>query len=75
MTLDRLPIGCKATIQGLRSADPQMTRLMELGVVPGATVAMLGRAPFSGPVRLALGQTRLSIRLEQAAAIDVEPEP
>ncbi|MCS7006676.1 MAG: metal-dependent transcriptional regulator, partial [Gaiellaceae bacterium] len=52
-TLDDLAVGERARVARVPDRDPELLRyLTELGLVPEATVEILGRAPFGGPVTL-----------------------
>ena len=46
-------------------------RLMEMGLVEGAVVEMLGRAPLGDPLRVRLGDYRLSIRVSDARLVEL----
>lgn len=46
-------------------------RLMELGLVPGTTVQVVGVAPLGDPLQITLRGGQLSIRKQEAAAIAV----
>lgn len=52
-----------------------MLRLMEMGLVPGASVRVRKRAPFRGPLELWVGGYILSIRSNEARLLGVTPEP
>jgi ferrous iron transport protein A len=44
-------------------------RMAALGLIPGKRVALLRRAPFGGPLHLAIGPTELMIRRADARAV------
>jgi ferrous iron transport protein A len=48
-------------------------RLMELGLVPGTTVTVKKVAPLGDPLELSARGCTLSIRVQEARAVDVEP--
>lgn len=73
MTLDELPIGAEARVFRIPGGEPVMLRLMEMGLVRGATVEVRKRAPFRGPLELRVEGYLLSIRRAEAARIGVEP--
>lgn len=53
--------------------DDLALRLMEMGLLPGASAKLLGRAPLGGPLDLELGDGyRLSIGQEEAQRVEVE---
>jgi Fe2+ transport system protein FeoA len=48
-------------------------RLMELGLVPGTRVEVVGKAPLGDPIELLVRGCSLSIRGAEAAEVSVEP--
>lgn len=48
-----------------------MFRLMELGLIEGAEVELLGRAPLGDPIQIRLGDCTLSLRRAEAELVDV----
>jgi Fe2+ transport system protein FeoA len=44
---------------------------MEMGLIEGAEVELVRRAPLGDPVQLRLGDYELSIRSTEAALVDV----
>jgi Fe2+ transport system protein FeoA len=54
--------------------DPQATmRVRELGLTTGSVCRVIRRAPFGGPVEVAVGATHLGLRLNDILRILVEP--
>lgn len=47
-------------------------RLLELGLVPGTQVSVVGVSPLGDPLELEVRGSRLSIRKKEALAIEVE---
>ena len=74
VTLDELKNNRPAKISAVEVRDAVILRLMEMGLVPGASVAVKKRAPFGGPLHLQVGDYQLSIRSTEARAFRVEPE-
>lgn len=70
-TLNLLQIGDKAKIIGLDDHIMSI-QLMELGLLPGEDITMLGFAPFGDPMRLSLTGTDLCIRKQDAELVLVE---
>ena len=50
-------------------------RLMEMGFVPGASVEVVRRAPFSGPVQYRVHGVSVSMRPCEAECVSVELAP
>jgi ferrous iron transport protein A len=71
MWLNELAIGGKARVTSVVGADEVSTRLMEMGLTPGATLTVLGAAPLGDPIELELRGYRLSIRKSEAARVEV----
>ena len=56
--LATLTTGTRATLTRTTNQDPEVLRYLgEHGLVPGRTVTVLQRAPFDGPLTLALGSS------------------
>lgn len=72
VTLDRLQIGEQARIVSLQGDPVVLQRLMEMAVLEGEEVEMLGVAPLGDPLEVRLGDYRLSLRREDASRIEVE---
>ena len=72
MTLEDLPVGRTARVISVNAADPVMLRLMEMGLVPGAPVAVRKRAPLGGPLELRVRDYLLSVRRTEARRVTVE---
>lgn len=63
-----------ARVERVSDDDGERLRyLAELGIVPGATIQLLTREPYGGPIGLIVGETRRSIGPELAAQILVAP--
>lgn len=75
MTLDQLGIDQPARVTSVDTTEPVMLRLMEMGLVPGASVRVRKVAPFGGPMELQVRGYLLSIRRDQARHLGVALEP
>jgi ferrous iron transport protein A len=70
-TLDQLLTGQRGEVETL-AGDPELVqRLYEIGLLEGETVEVLGFAPLGDPVEVRVGNTRLSLRKPEAAAVSV----
>ncbi len=47
-------------------------RLLDLGIIPSATVNVVNRAPLGGAIQLRIGESNLVLSLAEAAQIEVE---
>lgn len=71
MFLTSVPLNSLVTITNVRVDGPQACRLMEMGLIEGATVEVLRRAPLGDPLQIRLGDYELSLRKNEAALVDV----
>lgn len=72
-TLAALKQGQKAIIEAVDSADPQVQRLMTLGLVEGAEVLLASTALGGDPLEFRLFGRGISLRQEQARHFTVAP--
>ena len=60
-----LGVGYRGVVIRVRTHDPERLKYFStLGLVPGATFEIVGRAPFNGPMRLRLGRDDVVLGLE-----------
>ena len=71
-SLDRLTVGQRGRVIALRGDLVLVQRLMEMGMLEGDEVELLGVAPLGDPIELRLGDSRLSVRRADAARVEVE---
>ena len=70
-TLNQLLTGQRGEVETL-AGDPELVqRLYEIGLLEGESVEVLGFAPLGDPVEVRVGNTRLSLRKPEAAAVSV----
>jgi ferrous iron transport protein A len=74
-TLAQLAIGTPAIVEGFLGAKPSLTRLRELGLVPGTEVEVIRRAPLGEPIEIRLRGSHIAMRNADAAFITVRPLP
>ena len=70
-TLASLDPGEKAIIEAIDVADPQVQRLMTLGLVEGAELEFASSALGGDPLEFRLFGSRISLRREQARRFTV----
>jgi len=70
--LDEMAVGSTARIADVTGADSTALRLLEMGLTPGATVRVVGRAPLGDPWEFEVRGYRLSIRRAEAARVTLE---
>lgn len=71
VTLCDLPCGVQGQIAGVLLGGSLGDRLVELGFTRDASIRVLRRAPFGGPLQVQIREFVLSLRREQARAIVV----
>ena len=72
-TLAAMKQGQKVTIESVNAADPQVQRLMTLGLVEGAEVVFASAALGGDPLEFRLFGRGISLRQEQARHFTVAP--
>lgn len=74
MTLDKLKIGGSAVIKTVGGEGPLRCRLLDMGLIPRTRVSMQKVAPMGDPVEIRVRGYELTLRLEDAKKIEIEPE-
>ena len=72
-SLDQLHIGQRATIASLQGEDLLVQRLLEMGLLEGEEIEVVGFAPLGDPMEIRLRDYRLSLRRREAARVLVQP--
>ena len=73
LSLDQLRPGQHGRITAVQGTDALVQRLMEMGLLEGEEVEVVGLAPLGDPIEIRLGDYRLSLRRVEAARVQVEP--
>ena len=73
MTLDQLAVGDKAVITAVGGEGNLRLRLLDMGLIPKTEVRVTRVAPMGDPVELLLRGYALTLRLEDAAKVEVRP--
>jgi Fe2+ transport system protein FeoA len=71
-TLDDLREGQRGMVLEIQGSDSLSARLMEMGLIPGEIVQMLGQAPMGDPVEYLVVGYRLSLRRSEARRVRIE---
>ena len=74
-TLDQMRLGQHAVVAGLQGEDAIAQRLLEMGLLEGEEIEVLGFAPMGDPMEIMLRGYRLSLRRTEARRIEVTPTP
>ncbi len=73
LTLDHFQVGEQGKIASLQAETDLKQRLAALGLREGATVQVLRKASFGGPVDVRIGTTEVIMRLNEAKRINAVP--
>ena len=68
-------IGAEALVLEIVASPDLRRRLLELGLLPGARVRVVRRAPLGCPLEFDVGGARYAVRRETAAAVLVDQAP
>lgn len=73
LALQTVPLHEPHRIVGVVGQGSTAQRLRELGFIPGAMCTVVRRAPFGGPMEIALERRTVGLRLTSDVQILVEP--
>lgn len=71
-SLSQLGIGESAVITGITGDDSLAMRLMEMGLLEGEPVTLVGYAPLGDPIEFEVRGYRISLRASEAQRVLVE---
>jgi ferrous iron transport protein A len=72
-TLRDLQVGDRARVRGFAEAGgPYRRKLLSMGLTPGAELSVMRVAPLGDPVEIRVRGFALSLRKDEAAALNVE---
>ncbi len=74
MTLAELEIGKSGKILTVGGEGILRCRLLDMGLIPKTKVTVQRIAPMGDPMEIRLRGYELTLRLEDAAKIEIEPE-
>ena len=70
--LSDLEQGSSAVIEFLPTGDPSLTRLRELGLLPGTRIQLIRRAPMGDPIEISVRGSLISLRKKEAELIEIQ---
>ncbi|MCB9420934.1 MAG: metal-dependent transcriptional regulator [Ardenticatenaceae bacterium] len=74
ISIINLGVGYKGVVSRVRTDDPEKLRYFaSLGLVPGASFEIVGRAPFNGPMRLKVNQEEVVLGINLTESLWVAP--
>lgn len=68
-SLDQLAVGQRASVAAVQGDDALVQRLLEMGLLEGEEVEVIGVAPLGDPLEIRLRDYRLSLRRREAARV------
>ena len=71
VTLDKLSAGDEAIIESFTDDDIKL-KLLEMGCLPGEKISVVRLAPLGDPIAYSVSGYLLSMRRDEAAAVEVK---
>ena len=71
--LSYLEQGASAVIESIPSGNASMTRIRELGLLPGTRIQLIRRAPMGDPIEISVRGSLISLRKQEADLIEIKP--
>jgi ferrous iron transport protein A len=68
-SLDQLRLGDRARVEAIRGDDAIVQRILEMGLLEGEEIEVIGFAPLGDPMEIRLRDYRLSLRRSEAARV------
>lgn len=68
-TLQDVNIGDKAVVRGIDKESSVRRRLLDMGITPGVTLQVTGKAPLGDPIEVMVRGYKLTLRKNEASAI------
>ncbi len=72
-TLNEIKVGASAVVKKLNGEGALRQHFLDMGVIPGTEVTVVKYAPMGDPVEVVIHGYKLTLRLADAAKIEVEP--
>ncbi len=72
ISMRKMAVGQSGTISRVKGAGELGIRIREMGLVPGAEIQIVGRAPLNDPVHIKLYGSNLTLRNNEADHILVD---
>ncbi len=71
-SLAEMTPGQSAKVLRVDGNDSIAIRIMEMGIIDGETIELVGRAPMGDPLEVSIRGYRLSLRIDEAKRIKIE---
>lgn len=72
INLRSMKVGQKGRIASIDAQGVVSQRIRDMGIIPGASVTVIGRAPLKDPVALRLAGVTIALRNREADHITVD---
>ncbi|MCX4309748.1 MAG: FeoA family protein [Desulfovibrio sp.] len=72
VNLRTMKVGQNGRIAKIEAQGIVNQRIRDMGIIPGASVTVVGRAPLKDPVALRLGGVTIALRNKEADHISVD---
>ena len=69
LNLLEMKIGDKQVVKGIDKENAVRRRLLDMGITPGVTVEVTGKAPMGDPIEITVRGYKLTLRKDEAKAI------
>lgn len=68
-TLEKKKIGEKLLVKGFEKDSSFKRRLLDMGITPGVTLEIIGKAPLGDPIEVMVRGYKLTLRKNEAKSI------
>lgn len=68
-SLEKLEVGEKVVVKNLDKDSAVRRRLLDMGITPGVTVEVIGKAPMGDPIEILVRGYKLTLRKKEAQGI------
>lgn len=68
-TLQDVNIGDKVVVKGIDKDSSVRRRLLDMGITPGVTLQVTGKAPLGDPIEIIVRGYKLTLRKNEASAV------
>ena len=72
ISLRQMAVGQQGKIAAVEALGEMGRRIRDMGIIPGTTVSVVGRAPLRDPVALRISGVTISLRNSEADHISVD---
>lgn len=68
-TLQEVNVGEKVLVKGIDKDSNVRRRLLDMGITPGVTLEVTGKAPMGDPIEIMVRGYKLTLRKSEASAV------